>query len=1052
MLSQCGGGEPLDQGRPWLTKWTSPMWGDMRQGHGVQEWPDGSRYEGEYLNGLRHGPGRFTWRNGECYEGAFHRDYRHGEGVYSWPSGHKFTGKFYLNKKDGFGRKEFPDGSSFQGLYHAHQKFGPGVLTHPDGRQDVGLWRGEHLVRLCTSLEGGFSLSSFPEYAAYMGPPPAAAIDPLATPFLLSTATKPVSKDPSDTPVADRLSEESLARPPGLEYYSADGDHLPLPPSFQGELDRSFFGALWEPDTEPAPAATLPWQLRMQAHVRRHRLETVRVGWDVRAVLSLSRSPFGPKGPLELSSELLIQKAGEGDRHEVNRILRTRRVSPDVSDARGHTALTAATVNCHDAVIHLLLDTGADIDHLNCEGMNALAVCHVLYYPFQSLHTTLAEKAIPPTLSTAEPEATLPPPPVDSPPRPPSPPRADPEINEQHGDSDSSTPEDSQQGSLPESEGGEEVPGQLRSLQVLDGHIPLGSVVWRGGGARATRGVALAAGVKRFLDEADRPVFNSAQSLESFFIPVTEDGMQHTAEALSRIGVPPRTHSHETLRRMAAMKTEHRARWSTLSLLLQRGSDPNASRLPMPVLFLAIKAAHVEAVRALLQRGAQTDRPLPAEWKGLYPLHVAAGLSGPEGPSITELLLHAMADADAQALDQEDVYHLDKTRTETQTALGNKTLAPPSWGPDPEDGFPGAPPEGGRTALHLACQRDTDHSNASEVVSLLLSRRARTHLLWSGHSALSLAIASGNDMAVELLLKGGADPNLPLGRGVGSALCALTNIDYDSTGHPHDRAKMLDMLDKAGADIRMPVLVGEGQKRAFGTAVDYAHYTFNQDQRIAHTSYHALSQRERAVHEARGQLLRLMAAMLRQTAGRGGAGERTPPAGANNKEKFVYKGGGANTPQGRGPRATVAKETNRPESPVSDRETENGGPADRAESKASWQSRTRADGRERRTRTPLGSCYQCGRSAFVTLTPCSRCHQVLYCSGSCKLKAWEQRHRGECIRLPVSPSSPPQRERVKASRTPGPLKVSEKVADRPLKRPEKVPEVHIDPSENYSFI
>ena len=36
----------------------------------------------------------------------------------------------------------------------------------------------------------------------------------------------------------------------------------------------------------------------------------------------------------------------------------------------------------------------------------------------------------------------------------------------------------------------------------------------------------------------------------------------------------------------------------------------------------------------------------------------------------------------------------------------------------------------------------------------------------------------------------------------------------------------------------------------------------------------------------------------------------------------MYKGGGANTPQGRGPRATVAKQTGRPESPVSDRETE----------------------------------------------------------------------------------------------------------------------------------
>lgn len=48
-------------------------------------------------------------------------------------------------------------------------------------------------------------------------------------------------------------------------------------------------------------------------------------------------------------------------------------------------------VNCHNGVIHRLLDMGADIDKLNCEGMSALAVCHVLYYPFQSLHTTLVE-------------------------------------------------------------------------------------------------------------------------------------------------------------------------------------------------------------------------------------------------------------------------------------------------------------------------------------------------------------------------------------------------------------------------------------------------------------------------------------------------------------------------------------------------------------------------------------------------------------------------------------------------------------------------------------
>lgn len=36
--------------------------------------------------------------------------------------------------------------------------------------------------------------------------------------------------------------------------------------------------------------------------------------------------------------------------------------------------------------------------------------------------------------------------------------------------------------------------------------------------------------------------------------------------------------------------------------------------------------------------------------------------------------------------------------------------------------------------------------NAREVVSLLLSHKASTNLLWSGHSPLSLAIASGNDL------------------------------------------------------------------------------------------------------------------------------------------------------------------------------------------------------------------------------------------------------------------------------------------------------------------
>lgn len=45
--------------------------------------------------------------------------------------------------------------------------------------------------------------------------------------------------------------------------------------------------------------------------------------------------------------------------------------------------------------------------------------------------------------------------------------------------------------------------------------------------------------------------------------------------------------------------------------------------------------------------------------------------------------------------------------------------------------------------------------------------------------------------AVDELLAGGADPNLPLTRHVGSALCALANINYDRGPHPRNQVKLV---------------------------------------------------------------------------------------------------------------------------------------------------------------------------------------------------------------------------------------------------------------------
>lgn len=73
--------------------------------------------------------------------------------------------------------------------------------------------------------------------------------------------------------------------------------------------------------------------------------------------------------------------------------------------AKSNNISAVAQVNCHDDVINLLLDNGADVNKLNCEGMSALAVCSVLYYPLHSLQQTLAEKTFE-DIST-EPEVVL---------------------------------------------------------------------------------------------------------------------------------------------------------------------------------------------------------------------------------------------------------------------------------------------------------------------------------------------------------------------------------------------------------------------------------------------------------------------------------------------------------------------------------------------------------------------------------------------------------------------------------------------------------------------
>ncbi|XP_045338326.1 ankyrin repeat and MYND domain-containing protein 1 isoform X15 [Leopardus geoffroyi] len=944
---------------------------------------------------MKLGYGEFSWPTGELYRGQFYRDHRHGLGTYQWPDGSSFTGMFYLSYREGYGTMYLKT-RLFQGLYKADQRFGPGVETYPDGRQDVGLWVREHLIKLCTEVPRSFSIHNYPEYSGFLTHSPAR--------LSLSDEEKvdwdqPEGQDPFFYDYKRFLLNDDLTLPPEMHIYSTDNSHLPMTCSFRKELDAQIFLN----DIPPFAEDEEPWfiknetplMVKIQKQTYKYRNKKAHTSWNMGAILEGDRSGFAHHGPKEQLSKEMILRAEEGDYDWICRILRDDLASADVADAKGYTVLAAATVHCHTDVVNLLLDGGADVNKSTDEGLTPLGMCFLLYYPSTSFKPNVAERMVP--TSHVSPVALQLPalcpayhPPVRLSTQQCTSPRLAQEAPNMPVNPNLafSFPEMAMESIC------------FKDLAPTPGSQEQKSIVWGSEEDRLSPGARLSQespdlgssprkqdlspwdsssdlekgpdGTEGSLDRctlgSQETDFESAVCVCDFSFGRSQDLLERSAQAHSMPKAPSFSATgfdKGTMRKTALAVAERRTRWLTIELLLHRGADPNLCRVPMQALFFAVKAGDVAGVRLLLENGARTDIQLPAEvyrldsalgtkLGALTPLHIAAALPGEEGVRITELLLHTVTDVDARVADEDDVYKPSKLDLLPSSLKLNNEAGPagiyhsrPTCVPD----------EGGRTALHVACEREDSYKCARDIVRLLLSHRANPNVLWSGHSPLSLSIASGNDLIVKELLSHGADPNLLLTRGLGNALCVACDLTYEHQRSMDSKLALIDQLIDHGADILNPVTLTQGDKVAVGTAVDYGYFRFYQDRKIAHSPFYALTPLDREVLLARKQILEYMGLQLR--------------------------------------RAVFAKESQWDPKVLYLSKRAELTPYRRLKQKSTSPSKE-LHLEEQEPIPFFRFCYQCGRSVGVRLVPCTRCYGILTCSKNCKTRAWGGFHKRDC--------------------------------------------------------
>jgi len=120
--------------------------GDKKSGYGVQVYPNGEKYEGQFGQGLRNGEGTLWVPVGKAlklrknYVGGWKDDKQHGKGTCFFKNGELFQGFWDNGKMHGAGTLRYGNGDMYIGEWHDGLRSGQGTLNRANGDCYEGYW------------------------------------------------------------------------------------------------------------------------------------------------------------------------------------------------------------------------------------------------------------------------------------------------------------------------------------------------------------------------------------------------------------------------------------------------------------------------------------------------------------------------------------------------------------------------------------------------------------------------------------------------------------------------------------------------------------------------------------------------------------------------------------------------------------------------------------------------------------------------------------------------------------------------------------------------